>query len=228
MSTRLKALGLGLVAMLAMGAFGALNAAADPEDPHRGGHFVSEVNTTTIVGLESGSHTLDFTIDNANPIGCKVGTYHGHETGLTLEEVTVKPTYDECYTTNDGEPVVVDTNGCGYEFTVNTAPATEHNAVHIEGCTSGHDGKLGIVITHDNCTIRIPEQTVTGVTYTNKVNPTTGKHEITLDATVNGITAYYETGICIFLGTNHTGQMNGSVTVQGFNNEAKQVHVTAT
>ncbi|HYP56116.1 MAG TPA: hypothetical protein VEQ41_07440 [Solirubrobacterales bacterium] len=237
MSTKLKALGLGLAAMLTIGAFGVMNAGASPTDPHRGGHFVSNApsGVTTIIGTESPTtpnHNLRFSVDGAaNGIDCVTSNYHGTMTGATAEEITVTPNYQTCYTTDTptNHNVTVDTNGCGFLFTVNTKPTETHNAVHIHGCTKGAHNQLGIVITHPNCTIIIPQQTVTGVTYDNVRATPTSKHEVTLTSTVENITTHYAAGICVFLGTKHLAAMNGAVTVQGFDSKTgNQVDITAT
>lgn len=209
MSLKLKALGLGLLATMAMAAFAAVNATAQV-----GGHFVSDSPTgnTAITGTENPtvSHFTEFTIGNQTPFGCHETSYDATVTGNTVEDITVTPTYKGCLTTGGttGE-VIVDTNDCGFTFKIGKK-STAHNTVSIV-CkkTTKH-----IVITHPNCTIRVPEQNLTGVSYTTDVQ--NGKHAITLDATVENITAHYEGGICVFLGTSQTSKYTGSVTVEGF------------
>jgi hypothetical protein len=74
--------------------------------------------------------------------------------------------------------------------------------------------------------MRMPPQTRSGVTYT----PITGankKASITMNVTVHDVTAHYEGGICIFLGTTQVGSMTGSVTVEGFKG-AEGIGITAT
>jgi hypothetical protein len=233
MSNKLKALSLGLVAMLAMGVFGALSATADPTNPHRGGHFVSDApsKVTKVTGSEKPgtAHNLLFSVEGGKAIDCTVSHYEGTATGETVEEIEVAPDYKECDTQpfEGAHDVDVTENGCKFNFTVNTAPTTTHNAVQITGCTQISHGLKGIVVHHPNCTMVIPEQTVTGVTYDN-VAPS-GKHEVTLTSTVSTLNAHYVTGVCIFLGTNHTASMTGSATVQGFDSKSgEQVNVTAT
>ena len=219
MSIKLKALGLGLLAAMAMGAVAVLNASATTT-----GHFG---NTATgghalVVGTESGTHRLKFSIDGGTPIECEEASYHGTVASAAVNSVRVTPTYGKCKTEGGSAgSVVVDTNECHFVFHSNTKASgskpSGHATVTVE-CTD----KGPLVITHPNCEIRIPSQSLTGVTYTPNGS------EITLDATVGGVAAQYESGICVFLGTSHTGAMNGSVTVKGTNTDGSAASISAT
>lgn len=223
MSMKLKALGLGLLALLAMSVF-VVNASAT-----KGGHFTSDVDHTIIKGTESnpGNHNLKFqrTVNgqaSGLPIECTHVNYHGTVTVKTTQEITVTPEYKDCATQG----------GVWGEVKVHH-PKTAECETKVFKFTSAEPGKKGtvhvtcpITITHPNCTIRVPTQTVSGVTY-NQVNEN-GKHAITLGVTVPGIAGQFEGGICIFLGTNQTFDMNGSVTVWGEDTDGNRVNVTAT
>lgn len=232
MSLKLKALSLGLLATMAMAAFAVVNATAET-----GGHFTSDSGNgkTVITGTENPtlSHFTEFTIGNQTPFGCHKTSYDGTVEGNTVTEIRVTPTYEECLTTGGttGE-VVVDANECGFTFKIGKK-STAHNTVSVvcKGATKH------IVITHPNCTIRVPEQSLNGVSYTTDVQGE--KHAITLDATVENITAHFEGGICIFLGTKQLSKYTGSVTVEGFEDlgndathpygkEGARVNITAT
>ena len=231
MSIKLKALGLGLLAMVAMSAFAVMNAAAKTD-----GHFTFGSHNTVITG-EEGDHELHFRPEGGTDnerIGCDIAHYHGeHKTPVgqdtTTTELTITPTWSQCYTT--GSPNTkfeVHENNCDLLFTSRKEPEKNDATVHVKCPTSP-----GIVITHPNCSIRVPAQTVggaagNGVTYTTQTE-TNGIHWITLDVKVPGITTHYEGGICIFLGTTHTSTMEGSVTVKGFDKATgNQVNITAT
>jgi hypothetical protein len=122
---------------------------------------------------------------------------------------------------------------CGYTFTIGKK-STAHNTVDIvcKGATKH------IVITHQGCTITIPEQTLNGVSYNTDVQG--GKHAITLTATVPAsITTHFEAGFCVLLGTVKTASFNGGVTVEGWEDlgndathpygiEGNRVNITAT
>jgi hypothetical protein len=231
MSIKLKALGLGLIAMLAMGAFSVMNAGATSS-----GHFTVGSHSTIIKG-EEGDHELHFRPENGTDnerIGCDVANYTGeHNTPVgkdtTTTELTITPAWSECYTT--GSPTSkfqVDEGDCDLLFTSRALPEANDATVHVKCVTSP-----GILITHGStCTIRVPPQTVggaagNGVTYTTKTEAN-GTHWITLDVKVK-VTSHYEAGFCVLLGTGHTSTMEGSVTVKGFDKATgNQVSITAT
>lgn len=221
MSLKLKALGLGVLAMLAVSGLAAMNAGASGT-----GHFVSDVDHTIIVGSEGPgtSHRLHLTGDlGGAPIGCSVANYHGTTTTKTVTSLTIAPTYSGCSTT-ESSAVTVTPNGCTYTFTVtgNSIDSTEQD-VHL-ACPPGK----AIEIHHPSCTITVegPQTVQDAVTYTTTTE--NGKHAITLDVSAKFTTTYHG-NICIFLGTGgHTGELNGSATVKGTDTLGNQVSITAT
>ena len=214
-------LGLGLFAMLAMGAFGVLNATAET-----GGHFGATKYPATVIGEEStigeNKHQLDFVPAGGNQIGCDEESYHG-VLNEASEDVKITPKWNKCYTTPSPETKFdVHENGCWFTFTVGTKPAEADNTVHLE-C----EGENTIEITHPNCTIHVPPQTPDGgVVYTTKTDEE-GNHTITMDVTAENITTHYEKGLCVLLGTNHVSSMLGSVTVRA-EKEGEAIGITAT
>jgi hypothetical protein len=206
MSIKLKALGLGLLAAMAMSAVAVMNAGAET-----GGHFTSEASHTVVSGKEAApNHTVKFASDGGTPIECTTAEYSGTISGTSATSVSITPTYKECRTENETEhKVSVDMKGCSYTFTVSKNPAG-HNTVHLV-CP---EGVAGAQINHPNCTMRMPAQTTGGgVSYSSvTVNK---KSAITAGVTATGITAHYEAGICVFLGTKHTATMTGAVTLTG-------------
>jgi len=224
MSTKLKALGLGLLAVMAMSAVAVMNAGAST-----GGHFVSTEEHTIVEGFEGAEpnpHVLHFNKEGGaagERIGCDVDKYTGTISSATktATEITITPSWEQCYTT--GSPNTkfdIHENKCDFLFTISKTP-TGHNTAHVVCQNAGE----AFVITHPNCTITVPPQTVTGVSYT---NITPAKHEVTLTSTVKGIESQYHGGICIFLGTTQKSEMVGSVTVKGFTTAGVQIPVTAT
>jgi hypothetical protein len=204
-----------LIAIVSLVAFSVASAAADT-----GGHFTSEVSSTKITGTESGTHILAFAKEGEeNKISCLTGHYHGHVNGTTAEDITVTPTYSTCTTASSESHFEVHENGCHYVFTIGDTGS--HHTVHIV-CPIAP-----MRITHPNCTMSIPSQTLVGVTYGTIVE--NAKHAITLEATVQDVTTHYEGGICVFLGTTHQSEISGGGTVQGFDsNTGNQVSITAT
>lgn len=220
MSIKLKALGLGLLAAMAVGAFAVANASAVLPP---GSHFVSEATEHHLIikGEENpnNAHHLEFHPEGGGaPIICTKATYHGTLSGAsatTTQAIQVRPHYTECQTKESGvhNITVHVPAGCGtnvYEFTSGT-PGT----VHV---------RCQITITHPNCTIRVPTQTAGGAHYDTALNP---KHAITLRVNTP-VTSHYEGGICIFLGTTHTSTMTGAATVRGENTAEEPVGITAT
>lgn len=221
MGIKLKALGLGLIAMMAMCAFAAMNAGATVS-----GHFEFGSEHTFITGEEEELH---FVSEGGSKIGCLKSEYKGthKSTSKTTTELTITPAWDECYTTPDGTKFGVHENGCDLVFFSRALPEANDATVTVTCPTAKK-----IVITHPNCDIEVGTQTVggaagNGVTYTTKTVENT--HVITMDVKVK-VAATYHNGICIFLGTNHTATMEGSVWVTGFSNAAHTIRtpITAT
>jgi hypothetical protein len=218
MSRQLKVCGLGVIALLVASAVAVTSSGAET-----GGHFVSSsAGTTSIVGSEGGTHALHSVSEGGEAgqrIGCDNDSYTGALSGGTATQITIAPNWSRCYTT--GEPKTtfdIHEKECHFLFTVGKNPEG-HNTAHIT-CPQG---VLGIQITHQSCGIVIPPQTVNGISYRNEGSP----HEVTLTSTVKGITAHYHSGSCIFLGTVHKFEMNGSMTLKGFSG-SQQISITAT
>jgi hypothetical protein len=225
LTKQLKILTLALMAALAISGIAVLNASAVVK-----GHFESDVDHTLLVGTEGHNtstkevHTTEFHIDEGEGIVCKNASYSGTTTTKTTTEVTVTPSYSNCQTTN-GTAVEVTMNGCDYTFFSHGTNA--HGTVSVM-CGAGK----AIEIHHPNCTITVPGQTPNGVHMTQGATYTTavvnGKHALTVDVTLKAITAEYHGGICIFLGTNHTAEMTGAVTLAGTNTAGEPVNITHT
>jgi len=218
MSLKLKVLGLGVLAVMATSAFAVMNATAET-----GGHFTHDAptNHATILGEESGEHVLHFISEGGSEINCEIAEYHGEVAAKTVESVTIAPDWETCETTVNGAHFEVDENGCTLTFTIGREGQTaQHHTAHLL-CPTGKT----IEITHQNCNITVPPQTVSGITYTTDVKD--GKHAITLESTAK-VTSHYHSGICVFLGTPHTSEMVGSATVWGEDTNGNPVNVTAT
>lgn len=231
MRTTLTACSIGLLALLATGAFAAINASATVN-----GHFTNDAPNghATVVGFETYGTTHMTELQRTEPTGTSTGasiactnaSYHGTLNAITTESITVAPTYSGCATTGGtwGE-VVITTNGCTYTFRstsgASTEPPTHHATVSVV-CPAGKS----IEIHHPNCTFTIPSQTLSGITYTTIVENT--KHAITLNATVTHIKGEFHGGICIFLGTPKEFDLLGALTVIGQDTNGGPVNITAT
>jgi len=219
MGQKLKALGVGLLAIITASFFTVTDATA-----LSGGHFVTPSAETLIKGEESGSHRLEFTIHGVEgSIVCNEAQYVDNQNvGETAVEVLIIPSYGECHTTGSETGIPIHMNQCRYLFTVAEELFTEQTAHLI--CP----GSATIVITHPNCTITIAPQTILGgLTYERVIEEE--KYAITLvsKAVFN---VQFHGGVCILVGTNHTGTLSGSVTVRAFEypKGGKQIDLKAT
>jgi hypothetical protein len=213
MKSKLRALGLGMAAVLIGGGLTSPNAPALVT-----GHFVSSVNHTTVVGNESthSGHSIAF-VPSSSRIVCTSGSYQGTMSSATVQSIQLTPSYSGCATENESPGTVsIHLNKCTYTFFSRSIGAPTFSIA----CPGTQ-----IEYTHANCTIRVPAQTVSSVEYDNVTEG--GKNALTLTFNAN-LTSHYESGICIFLGTNQTMAIKGAVTVKGFETAGPQVNLTKT
>jgi hypothetical protein len=156
MTRNLKALGLALLAVFALGAIGAQAGSAH--------EFKSDGQRSVITGKNVGAHT--FQIGAAGIVSCANAKFEGTVdagAGKTeVDEITIKPTYTNC--TFGGQVASVFFNDCAYVYDSDTSADPEGGesaTVKIE-CAANHSIEIHTV----NCTITIKEQTVpNGTTY---------------------------------------------------------------
>jgi hypothetical protein len=224
MSLKIKALGLGLIAALALSAVAVLSASAET-----GGHYLTEEEHAILKvseGEEEGvKHKQELVFPPIGPIHCPKVSYGATTTQFTVTEITITPTYEECTVTKTNEPVDITMNGCAYLFTVRKVrPQERHNTVDIE-CPTGK--KIVIHVTNV-CTIEVGPQTLKqGAVYRTRGSGKT--HELTVENT--GRVFYTrESGLCALLGTTpeEEGEMAGSFTLKAFNTVGEQIGLTAT
>ena len=220
MSLKLKGLGLGVLAMLALGAVVVINASAKT-----GGHFITGsqhtiVNQTT----GAGTHQLEFFLVGSEEIGiiCDKMTASGSAIGETITEAVGNISVEKCHTTGSEISTAIHINGCQTRITIASGNQETTEQTNDIICPAGK----AIEITHPNCTIKIPPQTMTGLTYTTVVD-SQKIHTLTVDANAQ-VTVHYEAGICIFTGTNHLGVFKGSTIVRAENTFGERVPITAT
>jgi len=197
MSRNLKALGLALVAVLAMNALTAAGASAEAFK------FKAEKTPTTLVGKQHGAPDI-FTVDTQS-VSCNEATYTGTVTGTEVTELTVTPTYSECIAFGLFN-IPIDTNGCQYKSTVDTKVGASFEGKVDIVCPAGQV----IKITAPGCTVTVGSQNGLGsITYTNVGSGAT--REITMDVNINKGIAYEEHrplfGICA---NNTVPKTNGS------------------
>jgi hypothetical protein len=229
MIRNLKALGLSLVALFAVGALSAPAASAVDVFTVEGG------GTALLTGT---SHNIEWKYYNVSNVNFRCTTSKFAATIVNgASETTVDVTYSgtigvsphttHC-NTNAGGTLTIDTTGCGYIWTGNTdAPFYTNDAVKDATTWIHCEGTNQIKITSSlGPTITIPPQTPTagGVTYTNVANG-----DVTVTTTVTGITATcHPTFSCTLAGIPHhtnNREYTGSVTMAGFvdNNPTPQI-----
>lgn len=217
--TKLK-LNACVVAVLAASVLVAADAGATT-----GGHFTSTVTHTTIIGSNNTAHPLHFRKGEAadsEAVGCESNIYSGTVVNTTFESISLKPEWSNCHTTDTSKTKFdIAENGCAFTFTIGKTGT--HHTVDLT-CPFGNR----IEIKHPNCTVVIAPQTMNGVVYNTATGGFPAKHTITMALTVSGVAAFYESGICVFLGTQHIFEMKGSVTVEGFDTDGARVDITAT
>lgn len=113
----------------------------------------------------------------------------------------------------------VDQNGCYLTLKVGKKAQSDNTATGV--CP-----EKPAELTHPSCTIRLPGQTVSGVSY--DAITENGKDAITVTVTAQNITTHFEAGICQLLGTSHATYLTGSVILAGFDTEGNPVDIRAT
>jgi len=135
MTRNLKALGLALVAVFALGAISASSAMAATEPI---AHFTSIGGKGKITGSQiksetSGSEKHIFKVGSLGEITCNKAHFKGTEFTETTTSLTVEPEYAECEMhtfLGQHRPATVTMNGCYYTFTVHEK-GTTHEGVTV-------------------------------------------------------------------------------------------------
>lgn len=221
MSCNLKALGLVLVAVFALGAVAASSASAEAV-----GNFHSHSERAIWTGEQSGENVFRFT-DEGEPaptFGCPTSTVEGTveseegEGAYTTTEATVHPVIGNEETTCSlgmfGK-AKIETAGCNYVFGAHT-DEDEHAALSIE-CEAEQAIKIKFPL---GCVITIPEQgPVFGLHYENEGETEEGS--ISIYVTLRGIT-YTSTMACPVFGIPTQGEeldYEGEFTVEAYEDQ---------
>jgi hypothetical protein len=226
MTRNLKALGLALVAVLALSAVAASGAAAQTEHVLRTSagqtaHFTTKAENTQ---LFKGS-TNDSKFFSCNEVNAK-GTFKDGAKEATATNVV----YSGNCVAVEGEKEVLATpefTGCDYLFTGKTTKGNptgnEHASVHIK-CPTGQAVHLKVTALKLNC-VTIDEQAVPdAVRYKTQVTEG-GREDITIEATAHNIevttpnTAACPTGTGGPV-THKDGLYTGNVSVTGYKDAA--------
>ena len=225
MTRNLKAVGLALVAVLAMTAVAASAAQA--------GQFTWENGTTLATAkqeAEGGSQLfkitgglLTVTCDEVKGHAAISGS--GPAASITTTEITYNDSElggDKC-TGPLGTQPVIEMNGCQYRFNAGstTGSGVTQGTVDIINCTNAD--KSITINGGALCTVHVPEQTGVGPVTYRTINPGS-KKEVTIEPNVVNI-AYHHTGLC-GNATNNNGTYTGNVIVKGQNAASEQTDVT--
>ena len=218
MTRKSKTLGLVLGAVLALSAVTASAASA-------GNHiFQSHVTPLILTGENTMGSNQIFGLTEKYDVSCSKVKVNGTETGTEREETTVHPVYNNEEATCSvpllaGLTARVITAGCNFSLTGVTNEKS-HASLHIE-CEGGKsiyiEPKLG-------CLAKIPEQTVSGVNYTNKEPSGTTSKTIKVSITADGLNWQVFGGNCDLLGlkdgqTGTKGWIFGDFTLKGYVDE---------
>lgn len=226
MSLKLKALGLALVAALAMSAIAVFSASAET-----GGHFTSEVEHTILEGEDTG---FGFAYsDPAAAIGfnCEQLKFLGTMVDDTAVEALLAPTFVNCKSAK-AKSVKVNTNGCNFLLTIRKVePDKKDNTVHLI-CPGASTLEVTLEGEFGNCLITIKAQTPAGgIAY--KTDGAAGVgHDLRMSTTLSGIHAVYHGGIAKCGVQDHktfeTAAIAAETTLRGYNTEDVLVGITAT
>jgi hypothetical protein len=210
MNRKLMALGLALVASLALTAVMASAASAK---------FTSSTAHTILSGTQNSTHK--FTPGSGfGAISCSIATFSGTTTATEEADQTIKPTYSGCKDSL-GRTVDIDNESLTYTFTTNTN-ASGTSDVHVSG-------GMKLTVTNSSgtvvCTVTITSpQTDNGITYKN-LGGTSGV-EVTTEAT--NVQSTIEGGF-FNCGTSTTtataGTYTGSTIVKGTDTEGHAVAI---
>ena len=203
MTLKLKALGLALVAALAMSAVAATSASASFAGFH------STAAHTTLAGTSENTHSF---VRSGVNLTCTHAVFTGTQSGTTTS--TVETQVD--YTTNTchgplGSSVHVDftTGECGYHFTLTASKTAVAKLVckKVGGSATITPTAFGSSL----CTIHVPPQTVDGhVTFTNLAGG-----DVTANSTASGIDSTRTGSSACGAENDATGTYSGNVVLNG-------------
>jgi hypothetical protein len=234
MITKIKAIGLALLAFAAMSMVAASAAQAEAGEVH-----ISAGKSADITGEQEGVGDVFLLTKSGAETVCTQAHFEGTAEGqvvgqTTAKELTLTGRYTGCEVKKPLElgAATVDMNGCKYTLTQafsGGVPLPETANVDIAGCTAGKQIQITTAV---GCTIDVPEQSGTGgaglvhITLTNVSGG--AKKELTPHVTVQGIN-YEFTGIFCPGQINvitTDGDYNGTETFKGFADTGLTTQVT--
>jgi hypothetical protein len=209
MKRNLKALGLAMVAALALGAVAASAAQA-------ASHHVSVASFPAVVTAKDTVNTVFSITGGEHTVECRTTKYEGTLPEEKNKEVTVTPTYSECQVDPIfGPSATVTVNHCAY--VLKGVTDANGDAVAEVECAEGNEITITYTFpfTSHVCTVHVTPQTPGG-----GVHYEQNGEKIKIEATVTGI-KYHETedeagSPCPNNFTGEDGTLNGTVEAEGF------------
>lgn len=193
----LKALGPALAAVLTLAALSPQVAAA--------AQFHSEAEPTTLKGANTSTFRVGFT---SAELTCSGESLSGSQSAKTAETITLSPFYTSCHIRSMGLnfPTSINLNGCDYTLSA--------------AGTQGIDcpGPAGMEFKNGGCTLKIPAQTLAGVSYSNS-----GKG-IVVTRKLSGL-SHSHAGLGCGTGSGTEGTMEVTSVLNGYNSGGTQVKI---
>jgi hypothetical protein len=197
MMRNLKALGLALFAVLALGALAVASASAAGEQFH------ADVEPSVLTGTNEGEGNHVFKAGEAEVV-CTTAKFAGTTSTKTTTSQNVHPTYSGC--TFLGSAATVDTAGCNYVL------SSEVGAGGVAPVEISCTGTNKIKVTGAGCTLSFGSQlTEGGATY--KTLATTPK---TVTSTSNTKATFTKSGLLCGAVTGTVGTYTGSVITKTY------------
>ncbi|HEX2393161.1 MAG TPA: hypothetical protein VHI77_09610 [Solirubrobacterales bacterium] len=228
MKGKLKALGLALTAMFALGALLAQSAQAVEHT------FNLEAERTVLTGGFDPGFKDKTKIGNVTLV-CNSAKFEGTAVGKTNDEITLTPTYGStvapsgCSAEGTGTEFIKHTNHCAYKLDSDTVltPGTteEHAPLEIE-CSGEAENEITLTLPSIGVTIHTPAQKpADGVVYTNIGTGST--REITVHMTLKNLRGKCTGVNCFLIGLTNGGEFTtaectGTETIAGFEDKGTE------
>jgi hypothetical protein len=140
MPLKIKAFGLALLAMFALGAVSTSNAFAVE------GLIAPDTLPSSVSGEQEGTNVLAIGSAGARNISCTTATFASTSTlSAATSNISVKPTYAGCTSTPGGGEATVSVGACTDSFTASTklTASTGEGTVSLTGCGTGPSPTTG-------------------------------------------------------------------------------------
>ncbi|HEX5593647.1 MAG TPA: hypothetical protein VFX35_09915 [Solirubrobacterales bacterium] len=206
-----KAFGLALVAMLALGAVVVASASAQ-----------FEAESVPVRVTRSANNTQEFTYNEGITVKCTTVGGSGEQTATPSTDFRFNPTYTGCTVPAIGGKAEVNMTGCGYTFT--SAAKSTSMTTHIV-CPEGKSIDITVydIFGTDVCTLNVGPQTPAG-TITGSNAGAGATREVKIASNLSGIVGTRTGSSLCGPATSTSGTYVGEVTSTG-ENPTTNLHV---